>query len=299
MIQLKHSSNRARVRVRLFSIASATLLGTLAGAAAESVDKNQFTLFKPTPAENLREFSTDRPDKTESPYTVDAGHFQFEMDIVTYERDRDTSGTPHTVTESWGVAPINLKVGLCNHADFQVVVDSYNHVRTEDREGNAVSTQSGFGDITTRLKINLWGNDGGATAFGLMPFVKLPSNQDHLGNHAVEGGLILPLALDLGHGLGLGLMSEFDFIQNGGNTDYHAEFVNSITLGADLVGELGGYVEFWSLVSEERDSPWQGTFDLGLTYGLTPNIQLDGGVNIGLTRSAPDIQPFLGLSMRF
>ena len=42
-----------------------------------------------------------------------------------------------------------------------------------------------------------------------------------------------------------------------------------------------------------------GTVDLGLTYGLTDNIQLDAGVNIGLTASADDINPFLGLSLRF
>lgn len=28
--------------------------------------------------------STDRPDKTESLYTVDAGHFQFEADLVSF-----------------------------------------------------------------------------------------------------------------------------------------------------------------------------------------------------------------------
>jgi hypothetical protein len=31
--------------------------------------------------------STDRPDKTESAYTVDAGHFQFEADLVSFGID--------------------------------------------------------------------------------------------------------------------------------------------------------------------------------------------------------------------
>ena len=35
----------------------------------------------------MREMSTDRPDKTESPYTVDAGHFQIEWDLFNFERD--------------------------------------------------------------------------------------------------------------------------------------------------------------------------------------------------------------------
>jgi hypothetical protein len=32
---------------------------------------------------------------------------------------------------------------------------------------------------------------------------------------------------------------------------------------------------------------------------LTQDIQLDGGVNIGATRTAPDVNPFVGLSFRF
>jgi len=58
-------------------------------------------------------------------------------------------------------------------------------------------------------------------------------------------------------------------------------------------------VEFWSLVIDERDSEWMGTVDFGFTYALTENIRLDGGVNIGVTDSADDVNPFLGASFRF
>jgi hypothetical protein len=268
-------------------------------AATESMDKRQFHLFNPTPAAHLRELSTDRPDKTESAYTVDAGHFQVEMDLVTFERDHDTAAGADVVTESWAVSPVNLKVGLLNNLDFQLVLETYNHVRTQDRVSGTTTTQRGFGDVTPRLKWNLWGNDEGATALAAMPFVKFPSNQDHLGNNAVEGGIIFPLAVDLGRGFGLGMITQFDFVQNSDNSRYHPEFINTVTLGHDIIGRLGGYVEFWSLVSTESGSEWQGTVDLGLTYGLTDNVQLDAGVNLGVTRSAPDVQPFLGLSFRF
>jgi len=51
-----------------------------AGDANESLKpgKSRYTLFNPTPRELVREMNTDRPDKTESPYTPDAGHFQIE-----------------------------------------------------------------------------------------------------------------------------------------------------------------------------------------------------------------------------
>ena len=251
----------------------------------------------------MREMRTDRPDKTESPYTVDAGHFQLEMDLVSYTHDRQKFSPGFVATaESWAVAPINLKVGLCNRVDFQVVLETWNQVTTElEFRGIPLfrSKQRGFGDVTTRLKVNLWGNDGGTTAFAAMPFVKLPTHQDELGNDSVEGGVILPLAVELPHGFGLGLMTELDFIRDGNGDGYHPEFINSITFSHDIVGDLAGYAEFFSLVSTERNSDWMGTVDLGLTYGLTDNLQLDAGVNIGVTQSADDLNPFVGLSWRF
>jgi hypothetical protein len=42
-----------------------------------------------------------------------------------------------------------------------------------------------------------------------------------------------------------------------------------------------------------------GTVDFGLVYLITPNLQLDLGMNVGITKAAPDLNPFLGLSARF
>ncbi|HUR44642.1 MAG TPA: hypothetical protein VMZ27_02110, partial [Candidatus Saccharimonadales bacterium] len=106
-------------------------------------DKSAYHLFNPTPAALVRELNTDRPDKTESPYTLDAGHFQLEMDLVSYTYDRytDPSGGPRT--ESWAIAPFNIKAGLMNNVDLQLVVGTYNTVRS--REPLNVSHRRGFG----------------------------------------------------------------------------------------------------------------------------------------------------------
>lgn len=266
---------------------------------AAGPDKSGHHLLHPVPREQLRELNTDRPDKTESPYTVDAGHFQLELDLVSYTHDRDQSSGGDTRTDAFAVMPLNLKAGLLPNVDLQVILETYHHVRIHDRAANTVDRHAGFGDVTTRLKVNLWGNDGGRTAFALMPFVKFPSNQDGLGNSSVEGGLILPLAVELPHGFSLGLMTEVDCLRNDAGPGQHASFVNSITLSHDLLGPLGGYVEFFSEVSTERNTPWVGTVDLGLTWGLTANLQLDAGINVGVTKSADDLNPFIGLSVRF
>lgn len=278
------------------------IIGTSASgalAAEPGPDKSSYHLFKPVPRELMREMSTDRPDKTESAYTVDAGHFQVEADLVNYSYDAHNVARDHTITENLAVAPINFKVGLRHNWDVQFVIPTYNatHVRNR-RTGNRV-TERGFGDFVLRSKVNLWGNDSGDTAFALMPYVKFPTANSHLGNEAYEGGLIAPLAVVLPAGWSMGVMTQLDINEDGDGSGHHPEFVNSITFSHDIVGNLGGYVEFFSSVSTDDDADWVGTLNFGLTYGLTENIQLDAGVNIGVTRSADDWNPFVGISWRF
>lgn len=287
-----------RLSMAFFVFGSSPLLAE-ERAEGPPPDKSGYHLFRPTPRDLMRGLSTDRPDKTESAYTVDAGHFQLEMDLLSYSYDRHNTLPNGARSESWSVAPVNLKLGLLNNLDAQLVLETYNRVRVHERTTGQVTRQNGFGDVTARLKHNLWGNDEGETALALMPFVKVPTNQDRLGNNSVEGGLIVPFAADLPGGYGLGMMTEVDLIRDEGGSGYHPELINTIAIGRDLIGKLGGYVEFFSLVSTESGSPWVGTFDIGFTYEITSDLRLDWGVNLGVTRSAEDVNPFLGLSFRY
>ena len=126
----------------------------------------------------------------------------------------------------------------------------------------------------------------------------LVTNQDGLGHTSVEGGVIFPFAVELPWAFRMGLMTEFDFVRDPDRRRHHTEFVNSITFARDIVHALGGYVEFFSETSS-RGGPWVGTVDVGLTYGITEDIQIDAGVNVGVTRAAEDVNPFVGLSVRF
>ncbi|MGO8836593.1 MAG: transporter [Limisphaerales bacterium] len=243
----------------------------------------------------MRELSPDRPDKTESPYTVDAGHCQLEMDFANYTYDK----THGTTTKAWNVAPFNLKAGLFNNVDVQFVFNNYLNVRTQDGAPGTTTTQSGFGDFTTRLKVNLWGNDGGKTAFALLPFVKFPTSTDNLGNDAVEGGIIFPLAVKLPDDFDLGLETAVNFLRDDSDSDYHEDFLNSITFDHAIIGKLSGYLEFFSDISTERHAGWVGTIDTGLEFLVTENIQLDCGCNFGVTCAAADFNPFAGITIRF
>ena len=296
-----HSFEKIKFSRGLYrSIAGVGVLSvaTFLSSANELADKSRYHLFNPTPREQMRELSTDRPDQTESPYTVDAGHFQIEMDMANGTVDHDKSAGADTRSSVWGFGGMNLKAGLCNSVDIQFVLDGYVRSRVEDRVLGSTAHDDGFGEVQTRLKINLWGNDGGKTAFAVMPFVKWPLPESSLRNGKTEGGIILPLAVELPAGWGMGLMTEVDFVRDGSN-DFDTEYFNTITFSHDIAENLGGYIEFAALFTPESDAQWQGQLDVGITYGLDDNTQLDFGCNFGVTSAAPDFNPFIGLTLRF
>lgn len=256
------------------------------------VNKSRYNLFNPTPADQMREMSTDRPDQTESAYTVDAGHFQVEMDLVSAVFDRDDN----VQRRGWGTS-LNLKAGLLNNVDIQFVLEPYVSVQQKNVQTDDADTSSGFGEFQTRLKVNLWGNDGGNTAMAIMPFIKWPLPESDLRNGKTEGGIIVPWAVELPAGWGLGGIVEFDFVSDGGG-GRDTEYFNTIALSHDIVGDLGAYVEFAALLTPENGEDWQGQVDLGFTYALSKNAQFDFGCNFGVTAAAPDFNPFIGLSWR-
>ena len=243
----------------------------------------------------MRELSPDRPDKTESPYTVDAGHYQLEMDFANYTGN-DSGGA---TTRAWNIAPFNVKAGLLNNVDLQFVFDNYLNVRAKDDATGASATRSGVGDFSTRLKMNLWGDDGGQTAFALLPFVTFPTATGNLGDGGVEGGVIFPLAVKLPDGFDLGLETAVGCLRDEDDSNHHADFINSITLDHAVFGQLSGYLEFFSDVSTERHAGWVGTVDTGLEFLVTKNMQLDCGCNFGVTQAADNYNPFAGITVRF
>ncbi|MES2753968.1 MAG: transporter [Pseudomonadota bacterium] len=241
----------------------------------------------------LRELSTDRPDKTESPITVDAGHVQVELDFATYTHDR--AGAVRT--DELSVVPINLKYGIGRDTDVQVIVEPY--LRATERVAGARDRTDGFGDITVRLKQNLWGNDGGKTALALLPFVRLPTSRDGLGIDTVEFGLIVPLSIELSDAVGVGVMTEIDRVERADGAGHTAKFINSATASFALTDKLNLYTELYTERAARGGAGWIVTGDTGLTYALSDDVQLDAGTNIGLTRAADDVQLFVGLSRRF
>lgn len=248
------------------------------------------TRVEPAVSSGLREMTTDRPDATESPFTVDPGHVQLEMDVVSYGRDR----LEGTRTEEWEAAPFNVRVGLGRASEVGIFVTPFRHV-AETLPNGTRTKRSGVGDIMLRAKWNLRGNDGGNFAWGVMADLKAPTARDGLGNDEWEGAVTFPLAFELGGGWGGGAMTAIEIVFTDAGR-HEAIWANTFTVGRDITETVGGFLE---LTSAAGDGAHVATFNAGLTRRLSENAQLDCGVNVGITRTAPDLLFFAGLSRRF
>jgi len=280
--------------VSLLLAAGNVLADTPAESSAAAPDKSGYTLFNPTPAALLRDFATDRPNKTNSPRTLDAGHAQVEMDLAAYTYDKESG----IRSESWMAANSNLRLGLTNWAELQLLVPFYQDNRVTDTTANLTQHADGIGDLTVALKVNFWGNDSGDTSGGIELSVKTPTASHDLGNGKTEGGVLALLDFSLPADFDLGVNCGVGFAANDTN-GYHTDIINSACVSHKLVGALSGYLEFYSAVPSNQSSEWVGTVDVGLTLMVAKNVQLDTGLNIGVTRAADNLETFLGASVRF
>jgi len=187
---------------------------------------------------------------------------------------------------------------VLNDVDFQLVIAPYQRERDTDKTTGIFEQKSGFGDVTPRAKVNLVGNDGGFFALALIPYVKLPTNHDHMGNNSLEGGVGIPYSFDVPN-WDVGFQTGVGFERNGIGSAYHAAFANSVSIGHTVSGKLSASAEFFSSVSTEQGQGWVGTVDTWLTYQLSKNLRLDAGVYIGVTPAADNLHPWVGMTWRY
>lgn len=258
--------------------------------AQSDTTKANYHLFKPTPKEKMREMATDRPDITESAYSVDAGHIQYETDLFKTERLKE--GDLLLIQNQYN--QLNFKLGLTNSIDLQFLIQSVVTDVIKDKASGLKSSSSAFGDVGIRLKKNLWGNDGGKSALALMSFVNIPTSKSSVG---LNGGLIAPFALKLSEKLDFGAQVELHIAKSEVDDKYHPEFLNSFTLNHKLSKKLELFTEAFYTI-DFKTKKLNTFLDAGLIFVIIDNFNVDAGVNYGVTKNSNKVY-FTGLSFRY
>jgi hypothetical protein len=231
---------------------------------------------------------TDRPDTTESPYTVPAGRFQAEHSLgsVSFEHEEEAS------IMRLDLGGFIAKAGLTSSLDVEVGWDGYALVFEHGEE-----IARGAGDMLVRVKWNLVGADGGDVALGLLPFVYAPVGDDDVARPNWFGGLIVPFSVQLSHAFHLGAMLEGAV---GGDEQQHVHgvVIASVALGIHVAGPWELFFEVVSELELGEHLEWIPETNVGTAFQLGDDVRLDAGFDVAYHGEGVAYKPFVGLSWR-
>lgn len=221
---------------------------------------------------------------TESPYTIPPGRLLVEMDGIRLSYDRaDAAGNKFT---GIAVASTLVSAGLTNSVDIQVGVDFFLKQTFEFR--GARDSRSGIGDLHFRTKWTFWRDDKAESALAVIPYVKVPSNTGGLGNHFVEGGFIVPWAMQVGAGFTAGAMFQWAHLRNHDNDGYDAHWSLSGYARRNLTRAFALYAETTLDFTSAGLSDWTGRIGAGALLRITRSVELDYEFLRGMNRDATD-----------
>ena len=266
-----------------FSLASAALaLVVAAGPAAEAE----------AAAAAEAPICTDRPTKANGTCTVPAGTFQLEAGLAGWTLFKADGARAELLTIGSSFA----KLGLTDRSDLQVGFTPY--ARATVKGDGETDRLSGFGDVVVRYKHRLTRDDARAQV-GIIPFVKIPTAKDGIGNGKVEGGIAVPIGFTIGKA-SLTFGPELDLLADGDGKGRHVALVNLVNVGLPVADRLTLYGELWSNFNFDPDGTVrQASADAALAYLVNDRLQLDIGANAGLTKDTPDFEVYAGVSTRF
>ena len=229
-------------------------------------------------SQDLPPLQADRPDQTESPYTVPLKHFQAEIGFA-LEKVNSEDKNYFYPASLW-------KYGLTQNLEFRLTTELLTN-----RSGDI--TTNGFNPISIGFKINICKEKGIIPMTSFIGHISIPA----LGSKYFKSSYMVPgFRFTMQHSLsdwislGYNLGAEWD-----GET---AEpiLIYTLTSGFSFTDKFGGYIEIYGF--DPIDHKADHRADLGFTYYITDNILIDVSGGPGLTDNAPDYFFALGFSIR-
>ena len=258
-------------------------------------DSAHFSWRKPVPRNRLRPLCPDRPGLTESPFTVDAGHFQLETDAARLINEPASDDAP--AQRTWQAGYSTLKLGLSRRTDVQLEMPLYTVQAQRGPGRDWQDRRRGFGDMTLRVKHNFFGDDQeqpfALTAIG---YVRLPTGAAGLSSEHPEYGLVLPMNLAVGAKYNLDVQLETDLNYDPEQAQRYVRIMPSVALDREFSKKLGLLVEGvfpWDTQARR----WRAQLNIAPIVNVTENLQLDTGIHLALN-GRTEQEYFVGFTVR-
>jgi hypothetical protein len=203
----------------------------------------------------------DRPDFTESANTISPGRVQIEAGFTRFEVEESSLTT---------IGEVLLRVGVAKNTEARLTLGSWAFLKNPPFTDN-----DGLTDLALGFKHRFAPNDGLVPETALLGTVTLPTGKEGVSFEEVQPILVGAFGWDLGSIFALGVNLGWSHAYSVTFSDRFHTWWGSASLGASLSSRLGAFVEAYGFNREEKDGDANGYGDVGLTYLLGPDLQLD------------------------
>lgn len=227
---------------------------------AQTIDDNEGTLI------------TDRPDVTESPFTVGEGNFQIETGATFVDNSENGLKITETVYNT-----TLLRYGLSSNFELRLGWDFLN-ANTKDGSQELFDI-TGFNPLLIGAKIEITDENGWIPQIGLLTHLRLPFtavSEFKSENTSVELIFAFNHTLTDRSGIGYNLGTRT-------GSDGSLEYIYSVSYGHSITDTIGVYGELYGFFPESDQAGH--LWDAGMTYLVNNNLQLDATIGTGFQSS--------------
>jgi len=233
--------------------------------------------------EPRQDVEPDRPDVTNGTHIVDIGLLQIELGgLFTRAAPNDRQlGTPFTA-----------RVGVFEWLEARFGTDG---ILTQT---DGFTSVTGIGNMQIGAKLRLWADPGGIPVLSILPTVNVPaaSVDKGLGSGVADYTLAVLTGTDIGRHAHVDVNYGVGEIGNGEGGHFVQHLV-SLSASDAISDNWNPYIEaFWFSRQDAGGGPVTA-IDGGAIYELGARYALDGGVQIGISGSAPAFAAFGGVSI--
>jgi len=239
--------------------------------------------------------STDRPDQSDSPFTVPRGLFQIETGLQ--HGERSSRGQDLTIQ----VFPQALfRIGVTDSLEVRLAVPGYSVADSDSADGSFRAT--GFADTTLGFKAKLADQHGRVPDIAFVGTLTIPSGDDEFSSDRFDPGFRFSVShpvnqrITVGSNIGMFWLTSRDAQ---GALDSRSFLDWTLVAGFSVNDKLGSFAEVFGATGVSAEDRPLTSLGSGVTYLLAPRIQIDGRVTVGLSRDALDWTAGAGVSFRF
>jgi outer membrane putative beta-barrel porin/alpha-amylase len=226
----------------------------------------------------------DRPDITNGTHIVEIGMLQIEMGgLYTHAAaGQHAFGSPFTA-----------RVGLTDWLEARIGTDG---LLTET---DGFSQVTGIGNTQLGVKLRLWASPGGAPVLSILPTINLPTASDvkGLGSGEADYTVALLTGTDVGRHAHVDFNYGIGRIGADNGAPHFTQHLLSVSASDAISDNWNPYLEVYWFSRQDTDGGAMTALDTGAIYEIGSRFAIDGGVQVGLTSSAPKLALFGGVSI--